>query len=190
MDAAYQVKCLFYAFLLQTTDATRDGQWTNNGSFHVVSTSVKFFNKASYVPTTVPGFNSPTGGYGTCAPQATAADQHTVVTATGTYVVDALARTPGPMNTVVDPNFCMDQCNSITASTTTDQYGIKLNCKMFSLFVIRNNGNDYWQCQYWTQDLPVSQNTNCGGDVVVASWKYNLIGNVASYINTDPPLSR
>ncbi|GAC95248.1 hypothetical protein PHSY_002823 [Pseudozyma hubeiensis SY62] len=171
-DAAYQTKCLYYSYKLAATDATNKGQWTNNGKFNVVQTSVKFFNKNSYVPAAVDGFSGPTGDFGVCAPQAMTTDGGNVLTATGTFHVTVLARDPGPMTTAIDPSFCASTCKAITSGGQPDATsGIKVNCNMFSLFLLRANGKDAWQCQYWTMDLDASRNTACSlNKFVVASW--------------------
>ncbi|GAC96000.1 glycoside hydrolase [Pseudozyma hubeiensis SY62] len=192
-DAAYQTKCLYYSFKLAASDATNKGQWTNNGKFNVVQTSVKFFNKDAFVPAAVDGFSGPTGDWGVCAPQGLTADGDDVQTAAGKFHADVLARTPGPMTTAIDPSFCASTCKSITSGGQPDDVsGIKLNCNMFSLFLLRANGKDAWQCQYWTKDLDASRNTNCGPNkLVVASWKYVTSGSnaVAPYVNTKPQIT-
>lgn len=192
LDAAYQTKCLYYSFKLTASDATNKGQWTNNGKFNVVQTSVKFFNKDAFRPAAVDGFSGPTGDWGVCAPQGLSEDGDDVDTAAGKYHADVLARSPGPMTTAIDPSFCASQCKSITSDGQPDDVsGLKLNCNMFSLFLLRANGKDAWQCQYWTKDLDAqTRNTNCGpNNLVVASWKYVISGSnaVAPYVNTKPP---
>ncbi|KAJ9479617.1 hypothetical protein PHBOTO_003112 [Pseudozyma hubeiensis] len=192
-DAAFQTKCLYYSFKLAASDATNKGQWTNNGKFNVVQTSVKFFNKGAFRPPAVDGFSAPTGGWGVCAPRAFSGDGEDVQTAAGMFHVDVLARDPGPMTTAVDPSFCASQCRSITSDGQPDgESGIKLNCNMFSLFLLSVDGRDAWQCQYWTKDLDASKNTNCGPRfTVAASWKYVASGSnaVAPYVNTKPQVS-
>lgn len=188
--AAWQTKCLFYGYLLQPSDSNGDGQWTNDGKFNVVQTSAKVFNKKPFVPATVPDFNAPKGGYGVCAPQGTDPDRDPLNVYGRTVMVDMLASTPGPMNTSPDPSFCRKQCQSIVDAGQPDSDGIKLNCNMFSLFLIRANGNDFWQCQYWTKDLgdadPNNRNTNCGGGIVKASWKYVRTAQVPKFTYTAP----
>ncbi|CBQ69304.1 hypothetical protein sr15769 [Sporisorium reilianum SRZ2] len=191
LDPAYQTKCLYYSHQLQTSDATNKGQWTNNRKFFVVQTGVKFFNRNNFVPKSVDGFSGPAGGYGTCAPLGVTEDGSDVTTTAGRFHVDVLALPSSPMATAIDPDFCATTCKSITSgSQADDQSGIKLNCNMFSLLLLRKNGKEAWQCQYWTKDLPDSRNTQCASNAnVIASWKYvNPDKDAAPFVNTKPAL--